>query len=74
VLRTDGGSNVDLSISKNFQISETKRLQFRSEFFNLANHAQFGIPDWNIDSASAGVVTTTINQGRQIQFGLKLYF
>jgi hypothetical protein len=33
----------DLSANKNFRIHETIHLQFRSEFFNILNHTNFGI-------------------------------
>jgi len=74
VLRTDGIHNIDLSLSKNFKIDETKRLQFRSEFFNFTNHPTFGVPAVAADRPNFGQVTNTFNAGRQIQFALKLYF
>jgi hypothetical protein len=73
-LRTDGIANLDLSLSKNFQFTETLRLQFRSEFFNLANHATFGVPTMFADQPDFGSIHRTFNNGRQIQFGLKLFF
>jgi len=73
-LRTDGISNVDLSLAKNFMINETSRLQFRAEAFNLANHAQFGVPNSSQASPGFGQVRSTLNRGRQIQFALKYYF
>jgi hypothetical protein len=73
-MRTDGIANLDLSLSKNFQIAESVRIQFRSEFFNLANHATFGVPNMFVDQPQFGVIRTTFNNGRQIQFGLKLFF
>jgi hypothetical protein len=36
-----GGINVDFSLFKNFRLTETMRLQFRTEAFNLPNHANF---------------------------------
>jgi hypothetical protein len=48
-------------------------LQFRSEFFNIFNHTNFGFPDPNISSATFGRITTTL-PARQIQFALKLNF
>jgi hypothetical protein len=54
-------------------------LQFRAEFFNLLNHANFGPPNATLfsagaASASAGLITATATTSRQIQFGLKLIF
>jgi outer membrane receptor protein involved in Fe transport len=76
ILRADNVYNFDLGLFKNFPIvalGEQARLQFRAEFFNLFNHANFGAPQRNIRSGSAGAVTTAAF-GREIQFGLKLIF
>jgi hypothetical protein len=59
---------------------ESMRLDFRAEFFNAWNHAQFFLPggssgmqDVNAGS-SFGVVSATVNNPRLIQFALKLTF
>ncbi len=49
------------------------RLQFRSEFFNVLNHTNFGPPSNIYGSSSFGTITTTL-PARQIQFALKLMF
>jgi hypothetical protein len=49
-------------------------LQFRAEFFNLTNTPTFAIPTTTVDTSAGGVVTATVNNPRQIQFGLKLNF
>ncbi len=43
----------DTNISKAFQISESKSLQFRLDVFNLLNHAQPGAPGLSINNAFA---------------------
>ena len=63
----------DLSVDKNFRISEQARVQFRSEFFNILNHTNFGIPNTQTTSAAFGTVRTTY-PSRQIQFALKAIF
>jgi hypothetical protein len=63
----------DLSAIKNINISERYRLQFRGEFFNAFNHTNFDAVNVNIDSGSAGQVTST-HDPRQIQLGGKFYF
>jgi hypothetical protein len=39
-----GFRNFDFSLAKNFHFGETKRLQFRAEFFNIFNHPNFANP------------------------------
>ena len=65
--------NWDLGINKFVTIKEGMRLQFRSEFFNVLNHTNFGIPTQQSNSSSFGTITTAY-PARQIQFGLKLLF
>jgi hypothetical protein len=73
--------NTDLSFIKHFPLPyESVRLDFRAEFFNAWNHAQFYLQggasqmqDINAQS-SFGVVNGTVNNPRVIQFALKLMF
>ena len=46
--RGPGFHRMDLSLFKQFQLSERFRLEFRSEFFNLANHPNFSVPGFPI--------------------------
>jgi hypothetical protein len=71
--------NTDFSIIKHFVPREGMRVDFRTEFFNLFNHAQFGSPGGNGEGAdfntpTFAVVNYTVNNPRLIQFGLKLAF
>ncbi|MGP8245077.1 MAG: carboxypeptidase regulatory-like domain-containing protein [Bryobacteraceae bacterium] len=63
----------DFSVDKSFRIRERARVQFRSEFFNVLNHTNFGIPNTQTTSAAFGTIRTTF-PSRQIQFALKLLF
>ncbi len=65
--------NWDISLMKNFQFSETKRLQFRVEFFNSFNQVNYDRPNSNVSSSSFGRISTAMD-GRSIQFGLKFYY
>jgi hypothetical protein len=74
-----GLATTDLSLAKNTAISEKLRAQFRAEFFNIFNRANFGSPNAVVftsatggPSPTAGVITSTSTTSRQIQFGLKL--
>jgi hypothetical protein len=69
--------NTDFSIIKRIPLSfrEGADLDFRAEFFNLFNHAQFGLPGNDADSATNfGVITSTVNNPRLVQFAVKLRF
>ena len=74
----------DFSALKNTKLTERIDLQFRAEFFNLLNRANFNTPNLiaftpgsaataaGVISPTAGAVTSTSTTSRQIQFGLKL--
>jgi Carboxypeptidase regulatory-like domain len=67
--------NTDFSIIKQFALPrEGMGLNFRVEFFNLFNHAQFGSPVNDITAPGFGSVNSTVNNPRLVQFGLKLTF
>jgi hypothetical protein len=67
--------NTDFSVIKQFALPrEGMGLNFRAEFFNLWNHAQFGLPVNDINAEGFGAVNSTVNNPRLIQFALKLTF
>ena len=79
VLVGPGLATTDLSLAKSTALSDKLRVQFRAEFFNLFNRANFGTPNavvftsaTSTPSPTAGVITSTSTTSRQIQFGLKL--
>ncbi len=72
-LRSPGLVQWDLSVTKNFHVRERVNVQFRSEFFNVLNHTNFGLPDTTFTNASFGTIRT-VYPPRQIQFGLKILF
>jgi hypothetical protein len=63
----------DASVDKTFRVGESVKVQFRSEFFNILNHTNFGIPDSKTTDAAFGTIRTTY-ASRQIQFALKAIF
>lgn len=73
-LRADGLVQFDASLIKNFRFTETKSLEFRASFYNIFNHTTFTAPSTNIDSASGGTISSTLNPARQGELAAKIYF
>jgi hypothetical protein len=89
-LRSQGIQNWDFAIVKDttFGPEDKLNMQFRTEFFNIANKPQFGPPNTTTSCASGtgavfspcsaagnfGVVNSTINNPRLIQFALRFTF
>jgi hypothetical protein len=78
-----GVSKLDFSVFKNNpvkRVSESFNVQFRAEFFNILNRANFASPTDNFTVfdhlgnpiSSAGLITSTQTTSRQIQFAVKL--
>jgi hypothetical protein len=90
VLRGPSQINVDLSLIKRFRFRESKSIEFRAEFFNLLNHANFANPVSNMSAVSAtsfsstgqiigspgdfGRIISTSSNPRMIQFAMKFNF
>ena len=68
-----GINNWDMALLKDTHITESKILQFRFEFFNVFNHAQFQSPTGSILNGTFGYVTSA-NDPRIGQVALKLLF
>ena len=67
----------DFALHKDTRLGEKTNLQFRAEFFNLLNRANFNTPNAVVFTPSgvsptAGVITSTSTTSRQIQLSLKL--
>ena len=60
VLRGFGASQVDLALERQFRLTETMRLRFRSELFNIFNHPNFGSPTNTLTSPLFGRSTQTL--------------
>ncbi|MSO20667.1 MAG: TonB-dependent receptor [Acidobacteria bacterium] len=84
VLLGPGFASFDSSLRKDIPVGlkEGSRLEFRADFFNLLNRANFAIPSVRqaISGATgapvdnAGKITRTVSTSRQMQFGLKFSF
>jgi hypothetical protein len=91
MLRGPHLSELDFSLNKDTALpvlGENGKLQFRLEFFNILNHANFGMPNGfaytgalsnttgylEAPTKTAGSITNTITTSRQIQLALKFVF
>jgi len=80
VVTGPGFNNVDFSVIKTTKISEAAHLQFRTEFFDLFNHPNFGQPGRIVGAKNFGIIESTrfppgdSGSARQIQFALKVLF
>jgi len=73
VTQAAGLGQYDFSVFKMFRLTESTTLQFRSEFFNIFNRVNFGLPNNDISSPTFGQVESALPP-RQIQFALKFLF
>jgi hypothetical protein len=66
---------MDFSLFKDFTLTERFHVEFRAETFNLANTAQYSVPDNTLGDSKFGQVTgTAVGSERHIQFQLRLRF
>jgi hypothetical protein len=73
-VRSAGMNTWDLSAIKNTQVWERMTIQFRGEFLNAFNRAQFALPNTSPTSTAFGQVTSQTGYPRRIQLGLKILF
>jgi len=73
-LRAKGIDNWDVTLSKLTHLTKGVGLDFRGEFFNVFNRAQFAAPNTSFGNSFFGVVTSQANSPRQIQLSLRLDF
>jgi hypothetical protein len=77
LLRGPAQNNVDFALQKAFSFKipgELVRGDFRAELFNAFNTPQFGDPKTTLDSASFGVINTTVVAPRIMQLAVKFSF
>ncbi len=68
--------NTDMSVLKNFGVTERLKGQFRAEAFNIFNHVNLGNPDGCVDCGNAGRIFSLAPNAimRRLQFGLRFDF
>ena len=74
ILRGDRLVQLDMSLIKNFKLTESKSFDFRAMVYNLTNTPSFSAPGTTTNLATGGLVTSTRNQPRLYEFGLKFSF
>jgi hypothetical protein len=72
--RAPGYENIDLTAGKSFSITESQKVEFRSDFFNAFNMASYSNPDNGITDSNFGQITAARNNPRQIQFSVRYRF
>jgi hypothetical protein len=83
ILNAPSARNLDFSMSKNFRITESIKLQFRAEAFNAFNHPWFGNPNGigfinqnslKPDAPRVGEIRGLTAPMRTLQLGLKVHW
>jgi Carboxypeptidase regulatory-like domain len=67
-------ANWDLSVAKGVKLERYGNVNFRAQFFNAFNHAQFANPGVQANANTFGVINSTSVAARIIQFGLRYEF
>jgi len=76
---------MDVGVGKRISLMERTSLQFRSEFFNIFNHPQYGLPQATFGVPGFGSIIQTVNTTtpvspvgsgtpREIQFSVRVRF
>jgi len=72
--RARGLSNLDLALIKNIRLGEKRRLEFRTEIFNVFNRTDFGVPVRILEAPAFGQSVNTTLDRAYLQFALKFSF
>ena len=73
-LLSPGYSSVDLSLAKTYAFTERTRLELRWDVFNALNKTNLARPNNNVDSSTAGQITSIQDFKRRMQIGARLSF
>ena len=81
VARGPGLWQADFGLAKRISLTEKIQIQFHSEFFNIFNRAQYGLPLADLSTNTFSQIVSVVNAGpvgtgtpRQMQFMLRLEF
>jgi hypothetical protein len=73
-MRTEPNKNLDISLFREFPVLESTKFQLRFDAFNSFNHPVWGTPNNCQNCQNFGVVTSTVNNARQLQLSGKFVF
>ncbi len=73
LLRGPGVVNFDVSLLRNFRITERVRFELRGEFFNALNHTNLNLPGRVFGGPGFGVISAA-GPARQVQVGARIVF
>jgi len=68
-----GTANWDFGLLKELTLTESTKLEFRAEFFNIFNHANFGLPQGDKSNSLFGFITSA-SDPRIGQLAIKFLF
>jgi hypothetical protein len=74
LVRGPAQRDIDLAVERNIPITESQKVRFRAEFFNLTNTSNFNNPSSNISGGAFGIINSSSNNPRIIQIALKYQF
>jgi hypothetical protein len=66
--------NIDMAVLKSFPVLHENRLEFRADFFNAFNIADYAAPDSGMTDGNFGQITGTVSNNRSTQLSLKYVF
>jgi hypothetical protein len=73
-LRGPSFQNLDFSVAKTFRVWREQRFDFRADFFNVFNIADYATPDSTVTDGNFGQITGTVSNARSTQLSLKYAF
>jgi hypothetical protein len=73
-LRAPSFQNIDMAVAKSFPVWHEQRFDFRADFFNAFNIADYAPPDSGMTDSNFGQITGTVNGNRSVQLSLKYAF
>ena len=73
-VRIPGMNSTNVTLSKDFRISEALKVELRASAYNFLNHPVFSGPNATFGDASFGRISNTANLPRQMEFVLKIVF